>query len=177
MQVELMDFIDVHPSQIVRFCVRSKCSCVSMRVCDHGVVSPGAMIVGEDCTHIEHVRDDPGFFFGFALCCCDGIFMRIECATGKGPRSTAVSPCSTQLKKYMRRIEVRAYEQQTGCSMETPMAVSAGAKHPPVTVAHAHRGNGDTEGTAASEAIRGAVEKKGKSDLFGRVLACSVWRL
>jgi hypothetical protein len=33
------------------------------------------MIVGEDRTHIEHVRDDPGFFFRLALCCRDGIFM------------------------------------------------------------------------------------------------------
>ena len=81
--------------------------------------------------------------------CRDGIFMRIECTSGKGPRSATVSPGGAQLKKHMRGIEVGAYQQQTCCAVESPVAISAGAKHPSVTVSKAHRGNGDTEGSTA----------------------------
>jgi len=121
-------------------------------VCDHCVVTPRAVIVGEDCAHLKHVRNNPSFFFCFALRSIDCIFVRVERTTWKRPCTAAVRPRGTQLQKYMGRVEVGAYQEKAGGPVKAPVPIAAGAEHPPITVSEPHQSNGVTAGSGAVHA-------------------------
>jgi hypothetical protein len=57
------------------------------------------------------LRFDACFFVRFSRGSSNGVFMGIKRATRQRPGTSAVGPCSTQLKKDTRDLKVGAYQQ------------------------------------------------------------------
>jgi len=131
-------FVDVHPVQGFRLAVGDAGVGVTVTVGDDRVVTPRTVVVGEDVDDVEVLFFDADFFPCLALGRGDGIFVRVERASGQRPCAAAVGPCGTQLEKYMWFGKIAAYQQKSCGAVETPVVATAVAVDPAVTVAHTH---------------------------------------
>ena len=127
-----------YPLQVFRLRVRGELTDLAVSMGDHGVVAPGTVVVAEHVTHEKRRSIDTGFFLCLALGGFDRILVRIKRTTWQCPGAAAMRPGRAKLKEDVWLVHVESDEQETGCTVEAPVTVPAGAIDPAVAVSKRH---------------------------------------
>lgn len=107
-------------------------------MCNHGVVSPRSVVVGEHDLEVKMLGEDARFLVRLAGGSSDGVFVRVERAARQRPSSSAVRPCGPELQQHAHIGQIVVDEQKSSCTVESPMGVTARAVHPSVAVTMSH---------------------------------------